>query len=425
MGKTDTPPPSYRDTNNLNLRTGLDDLLSSLVGVLLEVLVEQSAELLDLALEVCGTRPALGRVKQLIGDVGASLGHREVEGVVDLVLDVCELAAVDGVENGTSVLERATLAAGGGAGSDPTGVEEPCVGLVLLDLLGQHLCVAHGVEGKEGLSEARGEGGLGLGDTVFGAGHLGGVTGDEVEHGLLGVELGDWWENTTSITGEEDDVSGVAGGDARNLGILNVLNGVSATSVLGEGRVVVVDLTGLGVEDDVLKNGTEADGTVNIGLLLGGETNALGVATTLNVEDTLVGPAVLVVTDKGTLGVGGESGLASTGETEEDGDITALALVCGGVESKDVVLDGHLVEENSEDLIIDQISMTQCHHCVLDTNSFFHFSSVFGTKDNHLLLGEVEGDGGCGGHTSGESVGGESTGIVDGVVGVESLKLFS
>ena len=137
--------------------------------------------------------------------------------------------------------------------------------------------------------------------------------------------------------------------DAGNLGVLNVLDGVGATSVLGQSRVVVVNNSGGGVEDDVLKNGTELDGVENVGLLLARETNSLSVASTLDVEDTLVGPAVLVVTDESTLGVSGEGGLASTGKTEEDGDIAVLALVGRRVKSEDIVLDGHFVEENGKD----------------------------------------------------------------------------
>jgi len=150
-----------------------------------------------------------------------------------------------------------------------------------------------------------------------------------VVHGLGGGELGDGGKDTTGVACEEDDVLRVAVGNARDLGVLDVLDGVGATGVLGEGGVIVVDDTGFGVEDDVLKDGAELDGVENIRLLLGGETDALGVATALNVEDTSVGPAVLVVADQGALGVGGESGLASTGETEEDGNVAVLALVGG------------------------------------------------------------------------------------------------
>lgn len=313
---------------------------------------------------------------------------------------------MDGIEDGASVLERATLSAGGGASANPTGVQEPGVDLVLLHLVGEHVSVAHGVESQEGLSEARRESSLGLGDTVLGTGHLGGVAGDEVEHGLLGGELGDGGQDTAGIAGEQDDVGGVVVALAGNLGILDVLNGVGATGVLGEGGIIVVDNAGDGVEDGVLEDGAEADGVENIGLLLGGEANALGVAATLDVEDTGVGPAVLVVTDQLALGVSGQGGLAGTGQTEEDSDIAVLTLVGRGVESQDVVLDGHLVEQNSEDTLL-------------------HLTSVLGTEDDHLLVGEVNGHGGGRGHTLSEAVGGERASVVDDIVGVEVSKLLA
>lgn len=46
----------------LHLRASLDDLRRRLVGVLLEVVIKQTAKLRDLLLEVRSTRPALGRV---------------------------------------------------------------------------------------------------------------------------------------------------------------------------------------------------------------------------------------------------------------------------------------------------------------------------------------------------------------------------
>lgn len=392
--------------NPLNLGSSGEDIGSSLVGVLLEVLVEEDSKLGDLVLEGSGGGPALLGVEELAGDTGAGGGDGQVEGSVGLVLGLGELAVVDGVQNGTGVLERATLAASGGTGANPAGVQEPGVDLVLLDLLGQHVRVAHGVKSQEGLSEARREGSLGLSDTVLSTGHLGGVTGDEVEHGLLGGELGDRGQDTAGITGEQDDVGGVVVGHAGNLGVLDVLNGVGATGVLGKGGIVVVNNAGDGVENGVLEDGTEADGVENIGLLLGGETNALGVAATLNVEDTSVGPAVLIVTNQLALGVSGQGGLASTGQTEEDGNIAILTLVGRGVESQDVVLDGHLVVENGEDTLL-------------------HLTSVLGTKDNHLLVGEVDSHGGGGGHTLSKAVGRERTSVVDDIVGVEVFEFLT
>lgn len=384
-----------------------NDVLSSLALVLLKVLAEELAQLDNLLVEaVAAGGPGLLGVQQIIGHVGAGLGHLQVENVVVLKLGVGELAGVDGVEDGAGVLEGASLAALGEAGADPAGVEQPGVGLVLLNLVGEHAGVLHGVQGQEGLGEAAGEGGLGLVDAVLGAGHLGGVAGDEVEHGLGAVELGDGRQDTAGVAGEEDDVGGHVVGQAGDLCVGDVLDGVGAAGVLGEGDVVVVDLAGDGVEDDVLEDGAVADGVVDIRLLLGRQANALGVAATLDVEDTAVTPAVLVVTDQGTVGVGRQCGLAGSRQTKEEGDIAVLALVGGRVQGQDVVLDGHLVEENGEDALL-------------------HLTGVLGTQDDHLLGGEVDGDRGGRGHALGVAVGGELAGIVDGVVGVEVLELLA
>lgn len=114
----------------------------------------------------------------------------QVEDWVDLILCVRKLASVDSVQDGTGVFEGATLATSGSTRTDPAGVQEPGIGLVLLHLLSEHGSIAHWVEGKEWLSETCRECSLGLGDANFSTGHLGSVAGDEVEHHLLGSELG-------------------------------------------------------------------------------------------------------------------------------------------------------------------------------------------------------------------------------------------
>jgi hypothetical protein len=97
---------------------------------------------------------------------------------------------------------RTTLAAAGSTSTYPASVQQPGIGRVLLNLLCQHLGVTHGVESQEGLGEAGRESGLGLGNTIFSTSHLGGISGDEVEHGLCGVQFRDWWENTSSVTSQ-------------------------------------------------------------------------------------------------------------------------------------------------------------------------------------------------------------------------------
>jgi hypothetical protein len=86
--------------------------------------------------------------------------------------------------------------------------------------------------------------------------------------------------------------------------------------------------------------------------------------------------------------------------------IAVLALVGRGVQGKDVVLHGHLVEENGE-------------------NTLLHLTGVLGTQDNHLLLGEVDSHRRSRGHAFGETVGRERTGVVDDIVGMEVLQLLA
>jgi len=70
------------------------------------------------------------------------------------------------------------------------------------------------------------------------------------------------------------------------------------------------------------------------------------------------------------------------------------------------VLYRHLVEENGED-------------------SLLHLTGILGTEDDHFLVGKVDGHRGRRGHTSSVSVGWEGTTIVNCVIRVESLQLFS
>jgi hypothetical protein len=127
--------------------------------------------------------------------------------------------------------------------------------------------------------------------------------------------------------------------------------------------------------------------------------------TTLNVEHAPVTPAVLIVADQGSVGVGRQRRLASARETEEKRDIAVLALVGRRVERQDVVLDGALVKHDGE-------------------NTLLHLAGVLGSEDDHFLLGKVDSYRSARSHALRVSVGGEGAGVVDGVVGVEVLELL-
>ena len=110
------------------------------------------------------------------------------------------------------------------------------------------------MQGEERLSKTGRERGLWFGDAIFCAGHLRSVAGNEVEHSLCGVEFGDWWQHTTSVAGEEDDVGWVAIGNARDLSVVDVLNRVSAASVLSKSGIFVVDFSGHVVKHNILQD---------------------------------------------------------------------------------------------------------------------------------------------------------------------------
>lgn len=244
------------------------------------------------------------------------------------------------VDNAASILKRATLASAEFS-AGPAGVDQPAVDVVLSHTFGQHLSVAAGVKDDEGCTVAGGEGWDRLQDTVLGTRSLRSVTSQEVVAGLLRGEAGDGREDTEGIASEHDDVTRLTVDDAGNLGVGNVFDGVGAASVLGDADVIVVRRTSSGVVDDILEDGTELDSVEDIGLLLGREVDALSVATTFDVEDASVGPDVLIITDQETVRVGREGGLASTGEAEEESNITLLLADIGrGMKRKLAELDG-------------------------------------------------------------------------------------
>lgn len=89
----------------------------------------------------------------------------------------------------------------------------------------------------------------------------------------------------------------------------------------------------------ILQNGAKLDGAKDLGFLLRIQPYALGIATSFNVEDSSVGPNVLVVADELPVGIGGEGGFACAGESEEERDITVDTFVGGGMKGELSKLD--------------------------------------------------------------------------------------
>lgn len=100
-----------------------------------------------------------------------------------------------------------------------------------------------------------------------------------------------------SIASQHNDVAWLRVDHTGDLRIRNKFNRIRAAGILRDADIVVVRHARNGIVHDVLEDRAESDGVEDIGLLLGGEVDALGVAPALDVEDACVGPDVLVVPD--------------------------------------------------------------------------------------------------------------------------------
>ncbi len=155
-----------------------------------------------------------------------------------------------------------------------------------------------------------------------------------------------------------------------------MVDGVGNAGVFGDGLVGKVNLAVL-VQRHVFKQGVALDGVVDVRLGILIQIDDLRVAAAFKVEHTLVVPAVFVVADQQTLGVGGQGGLASAGETEEDGGIFTVHVRVGRA-----VHGGNALERQEV-----------VHH---GEHTLLHFAAVPGIDDDLLTGGDVEGHAGFG-----------------------------
>mmetsp|Transcript_10995 Transcript_10995/g.17951 ORF Transcript_10995/g.17951 Transcript_10995/m.17951 type:complete len:281 (+) Transcript_10995:623-1465(+) len=273
-----------------------------------------------------------------------------------------------------------------------------------VELLLEQVGISGRVEGEESGTEAGREGGLRLGHATLGAGHLGGVTGEEVVHGLARRQARHRGEHAIRVTGQEEDRRGVAALRVL-LVVINMVDGVGHAAILRLLHVEEVHLLGLGVHMHVLQQRVAADGAVDVWLRFLGQVDCLGIAASFEVEDAVVIPAMLVVADKLSVGVGGERGLASTREAEVQRRVALLADVGGAVHRHDA-LQRQPVMHHGEDALL-------------------HLAAIEGASDERLGLLQVEGHE----HLAVETVLlpvliGDVAAVNDGKVGLEVLDLL-
>ena len=337
----------------------------------MEVLDEPSGEILRLLFPLCRISVGVAWIEDMGVDSLQLRRNYEVEVRDGLGRDGVDAVVEDGVDDSTGVADGDAL-----SGSVPAGVYEVCLCAALLHLLYELLSVLGRMKLEEGLAEAGGEGRGRLGDSALCSGKFGGEAGEEVVLGLLGVKDGYRRKNSECVCGEEDDLLCRRALRVWTDDVLDVVDRVGNTGVLGNALVVEIDLAVL-VYGYVLEEGVAADGVVDVWLSVLVELDDLGIAAAFEVEDALVVPAVLVVTDELTLRVGGKGGLAGSGETEEDSGVLAVHVGVGGAVHGCDALEWKEVVHHGE-------------------HTLLHLAAVPGVEDDLLFGGYVEEDCGLG-----------------------------
>ena len=155
---------------------------------------------------------------------------------------------------------------------------------------------------QECLTEASRECWSRLGDTALCTSQLSCEAREEVILSLLSVQDRYWWQYTECICREEDNLLSSWTLREWTLDVLDVVDRIRYTSILGNSLICEVNLTILSYSY-VLEESVTCDSTVDVWLRLLVEVDNLSVATTFEVEHTLVVPSVLIVTDQLTLRV--------------------------------------------------------------------------------------------------------------------------
>src|SRR5437773_1082375 len=128
--------------------------------------------------------------------------------------------------------------------------------------------------------------GLRLGHADLSAGYLRRVAADEVIHRLGVAKPANRRQHTERVAGQKDYIAWMAR-DARNLGVADELDRISAARILGDTAAMKIDVMGHLVIDDILQHRAESQRLIYLRLRFGCEMNRLGVAAALDIEDAV------------------------------------------------------------------------------------------------------------------------------------------
>ena len=149
-----------------------------------------------------------------------------------------------------------------------------------------------------------------------------------------------------------------------------MINRIRNTSILCYALISEVNLS-IFCNSYVLKESVALDRIVDIRFRLDIKVDNLSVASTLEVEYTVIIPAVLIITDQKTLRVCGKCSLTCTGKTEEDCCVLSVKVCVSRAVHRSHALQWQEVVHHRE-------------------HTFLHLSAVPCINDNLLFAGDIE-----------------------------------
>jgi hypothetical protein len=182
---------------------------TSLSFVFLEVFNVHAGQLGGLRIIRARFRPRTLNVQDFLWDTVQGNGNVKSKDGMLLEFGMLNGSIQNGINASTGRLDGHSVSLAVGA-TGPAGIDEVGVRSVLVQLLLQQIRVDGGMHGHKGSPKASTECRDGFRDTTLGSSDLGGVSGQEMVHGLSRTEPGDRWKDTKGIAGEENDIFGVA-----------------------------------------------------------------------------------------------------------------------------------------------------------------------------------------------------------------------
>lgn len=159
-------------------------------------------------------------------------------------------------------------------------------------------------------------------------------------------------------------------GDSWNLSIVNEFQWIASSGIFSDWSIKVVDFSGLWVKCHIFQNGTELDGIVDLWLLLGAQIYAFSVTTTFDVENSFFCPNMFVITNEFSVSNCRKCSFTGSWEAKKQTDVSCLTNIAAWMERKMAFLWHEVIHDGE--------------------NSFFHFASILGSKNDHFSLLEIQ-----------------------------------